>query len=99
MTPFASRFEGLNRANIRSRPGFIAGVTNPMFERRHEWWDVLCNIDTGRVKISPDLKPPPQNEGLSYFGLTPNMTAAEYLKFDTMDSAFMADILTGITSR
>lgn len=36
-------------------PGFIAGVSNPMFEERGEWWDVLCNIQTGRVTVNPKL--------------------------------------------
>lgn len=38
-----------------SVPGFIAGVSNPVFEERGEWWDVLCNIQTGRVTVSPRL--------------------------------------------
>ena len=32
--------------------GYIAGVTNPIFEQRQEWWDVLCNVATGTVKLS-----------------------------------------------
>ena len=32
--------------------GYIAGVTNPIFEQRQEWWDVLCNVATGEVKLS-----------------------------------------------
>jgi hypothetical protein len=34
-------------------PGFIAGVTNPIFEQRNTWWDVLCNISDGTVTFSP----------------------------------------------
>ena len=37
------------------RPGFIVGVTNPLFEMHPEWWDVLCDIDTGRIRISEQL--------------------------------------------
>ncbi|TDH72573.1 hypothetical protein CCR75_006109 [Bremia lactucae] len=33
-------------------PGFIAGVTNPMFKTKREWWDVLCDISTGDVIVS-----------------------------------------------
>ena len=32
-------------------PGYIAGVTNPMFEQHEEWWDILCDIPTGRVVV------------------------------------------------
>lgn len=35
-----------------STPGFIAGVTNPMFKSKREWWDVLCDISTGEVLLS-----------------------------------------------
>ncbi|RKO93362.1 docking domain of Afi1 for Arf3 in vesicle trafficking-domain-containing protein [Blyttiomyces helicus] len=36
-------------------PGYIAGVTNPVFEEQGTWWDVLCNINTGKITISPKL--------------------------------------------
>ena len=32
--------------------GYIAGVTNPIFEQRQEWYDILCNVATGEVKLS-----------------------------------------------
>lgn len=35
------------------RPGYIAGVTNPIFEQRNTWWDLLCNITNGTVTFSP----------------------------------------------
>ncbi|KAJ3185771.1 hypothetical protein HDU85_001131 [Gaertneriomyces sp. JEL0708] len=35
--------------------GYIAGVTNPVFEEQTSWWDVLCNINTGKITISPKL--------------------------------------------
>lgn len=34
-------------------PGYIAGVTNPIFEQRNTWWDLLCNITNGTVTFSP----------------------------------------------
>lgn len=39
-------------------PGYIAGVTNPRFEDLHAW-DVLLNIETGRVTIAKDVEPAP----------------------------------------
>lgn len=47
----------------RFSPGFIAGVTNPRFEDLHSRWDVLCNIDTGRITVSKDIKPDPPLPG------------------------------------
>lgn len=37
------------------RKGFIAGVTNPLFEEQSSWWDVLCDINTGKITISSRL--------------------------------------------
>jgi len=34
-------------------PSYIVGVSNPMFENRAEWWDLLCNIQTGKVTVNP----------------------------------------------
>ncbi|KAJ9149653.1 Spindle pole body interacting protein [Coniochaeta hoffmannii] len=48
-------------------PGFIAGVTNPTFELHPEWWDVLCDLPSGRVKISSRIEPVPVTEGYVYF--------------------------------
>ncbi|EWM22950.1 Arf3-interacting protein 1, N-terminal domain protein [Nannochloropsis gaditana] len=28
--------------------GYVAGATNPVFARREEWWDLLCDLDRGR---------------------------------------------------
>lgn len=44
--------------NLTNRPGYIAGVCNPAFADRPSWWDVLCNIETGKITVSKDLRPP-----------------------------------------
>jgi hypothetical protein len=86
-------------------PGFIAGVTNPTFELHPEWWDVLCDIPSGRVKISSRIETSPPTEGLMYFQQQhPNYahitsgsipTSADY----TGDVVFMNDILKSIAAR
>lgn len=38
-------------------PGFIAGVTNPIYETMPVW-DVMCNIETGKITIHKDIRPP-----------------------------------------
>ncbi|KAL9040093.1 MAG: hypothetical protein Q9214_004619 [Letrouitia sp. 1 TL-2023] len=93
-------------------PGFIAGVTNPAFANHPEWWDLLCDVPTGRMKISNRLDPAPITEGLVYFqqqnpGYAPNMnglggSGAPSLTGagdSTGDSAFMEDMLRSIASR
>lgn len=37
--------------------GYIAGVANPLFEELTARWDVLCNIETGKITLSKDLRP------------------------------------------
>lgn len=36
--------------------GFVAGVCNPRFEELPTTWDVLCNLETGKVTVSKELK-------------------------------------------
>ncbi len=30
---------------------FCTGVANPVFESHNEWWDILCDVDSGTVKL------------------------------------------------
>lgn len=39
--------------------GYVAGVSNPRFEELQHTWDVLCNLETGRVTVSKELKSGP----------------------------------------
>lgn len=48
-------------------PGFIAGVTNPAFAQHTQWWDLLCDLPTGRIKISPKIEQAPLTEGVLFF--------------------------------
>jgi hypothetical protein len=36
--------------------GFVAGVTNPRFEELPGTWDVLCNLETGKITVSKELR-------------------------------------------
>lgn len=85
-------------------PGFIAGVTNPTFENHPEWWDVLCDLPTGRMKISTRIEPAPVTEGFVYFqqqhpGLTSTAGAATAGNDATGDATFMADVQRSIAAR
>lgn len=76
-------------------PGFIAGVKNPAFAHHPDWWDILCEIDTGRVRISPNLQRPEKSDGASIFGALSNVPG----NADTGDNAFMDDIIRSINNR
>ncbi|KAL8817462.1 MAG: hypothetical protein Q9223_003704 [Gallowayella weberi] len=93
-------------------PGFIAGVTNPAFANHPEWWDLLCDLPTGRMKISARLDPAQITDGLVYFqqqnpGHAPNMSglggngvsSLSASSDGTGDSAFVDDLLRSISSR
>ncbi|CAN0141396.1 unnamed protein product, partial [Discosporangium mesarthrocarpum] len=51
-------YANLSDLSFLQVPGFVAGVTNPMFEARAEWWDLLCQLDlpngTGNVTTSDE---------------------------------------------
>ncbi|KAI9844378.1 MAG: hypothetical protein M1838_002202 [Thelocarpon superellum] len=87
-------------------PGFIAGVTNPAFANHPEWWDLLCDIPTGRMKISNRIEAAPVTEGLVNFQQQNALhSSASSTPFGsntndaTGDQAFMDDILRSIASR
>lgn len=63
--------------------GFIAGVTNSVFSLHPEWWDILCNIDTGQVTISPNLD---SHDSIVY-------------TFETTDKDFLDDLLQAVADR
>jgi len=90
-------------------PGFIAGVTNPTFEHHPEWWDLLCDLPSGRMKISSKIEPAPVTEGLMYFqqqnpqhaNLVSGASSSSNASSNdlTGDVAFMLDISRSIASR
>ncbi|KAF7562007.1 hypothetical protein G7046_g2135 [Stylonectria norvegica] len=86
-------------------PGFIAGVTNPTFEHHPEWWDILCDLPSGRVKISSRIDQAPITEGLVYFQQQNSAFAtmasgtANTTQDLTGDNAFVADIMRSIAAR
>ena len=92
-------------------PGFLAGVTNPTFANHPEWWDLLCDIPTGRMKISDSIDQAPITEGLVYFqqnypsfapnasGIGGGFSLANAAGDHTGDQAFMVEVLRSISSR
>lgn len=111
-TRFAFPYTDLSKIDdLLNVPGFIAGVTNPTFDLHPEWWDVLCDLPTGRIKISSRIEDAPMTEGLVYFRqqnpsyaqfVTPGSGGAAGAAANadlTGDMAFMADILRSIAAR
>ena len=85
-------------------PGFIAGVTNPAFANHHEWWDLMCDLPSGRMKISTRIEPAPVTEGTQFFqhpgqAGSSSILGASHTPDPTGDNNFMDDILRSISSR
>ncbi|CAI4217903.1 unnamed protein product [Parascedosporium putredinis] len=89
-------------------PGFIAGVTNPTFELHPEWWDVLCDLSTGRIKISAKIEPAAATEGMVYFQqqnpayaplVSVHSSGSSSTPDLTNDTLFVNDILKSINAR
>jgi hypothetical protein len=84
-------------------PGFVAGVTNPAFSYHPEWWDLLCDLPSGRMKISSCIEAAPVTEGTTYFlqqqhGHVPSQKDLNQSDA-TGDVLFMDDISRSIASR
>jgi len=77
---------------VHGSPGYIAGVTNPLFENHPEWWDLLLNVDTGRIRISPQIPPPPTTPIPELFPVPPSTDP-------TGDFTFMEEIQHMISNR
>jgi hypothetical protein len=89
-------------------PGFVAGVTNPTFENHPEWWDLLCDLPTGRMKISSRIEVAPITEGLANFqqqnptyanAIGVANSTSQTTSDPTGDAAFMGDVLRSIAAR
>lgn len=44
----------LNNLNFLDMPGYIAGTNNQLFESRSAWYDLACEIDSSKIKLSKD---------------------------------------------
>ena len=85
-------------------PGFVAGVTNPAFANHPEWWDILCDLPSGRMKISSRIDAAPVTEGLIYFQQqNPTLSTAAHSHSassdPTGDTLFMEDVTRTIANR
>ena len=92
-------YVNLTHLEFLSVPGYIAGVTNPMFEVHNEWWDILCNIQSGKITISPqyiaqqqlNLIPTSPNSTSSSSSSSTSVVVEKYSSYDN-------DIMTIITN-
>lgn len=92
-------------------PGFIAGVTNPTFANHPEWWDLLCDVPTGRMKVSSRIENASRTDGLVYFqqqnplyapnpnGIGSTASSLASNSDPGGDAAFIEDMVRSVSSR
>lgn len=89
--------------DLQKVPGFVAGVTNPRFANRPDWWDLLCDLPSGRMRISPQIASAEMTMGLQAFQQQNSLfsSAADVsMTHDlTGDGAFMEAVHRAMTNR
>lgn len=92
--------------DLQKVPGFIAGVTNPIFAATPKWWDLLCDLPTGRMKISNQIEQPQMTDGWDSFQQSnPSIVSVAYNTQGTQsqdytgDGIFMEAVLRNISNR
>jgi len=73
----------LNNLDFLNVKGYVAGSTNPIFESHPEWWDVLMDIDSGKVLVSGS-------------GANGKPSSSEPPKLSEMDAELMEQVSSGI---
>lgn len=76
----------LNNLDFLQTDGFIAGTTNPIFESHPEWWDVLCDLDTGKVLLSAT-------------GANGRKCSIDPPRLSDVDEEFYEQVLSGLEAR
>lgn len=66
-----SNLAGLD--TLEATPGYIAGVINPRFEDLQHTWDILCNIETGRITVSKHFDRGMATTERPYSALSPSL--------------------------
>jgi hypothetical protein len=74
----------INVEELLTVPGYVAGVTNSIFESHPDWWDVMLDINTGKITVSGQTKGTPKI----------NVKLEDYR--ETYDYEFMTDVMAAI---
>ncbi|KAK9446771.1 stabilization of polarity axis-domain-containing protein [Limtongia smithiae] len=80
----------------REGAGYIAGATNPTFASHPGWWDVLCDLSTGEVRVSSEIARPDETQlgkmlsGDGGMGTTSTMRVEKFE--DPIDVKFIEDL-------
>lgn len=77
-------YEHLSDISFLSIGGYVAGVTNPLFRSRNDWWDLCCDVNEGIILDNEPVVPKTQ-------------TGDDIdLRIQALDYEFISDILKKI---
>lgn len=92
-------YANLSDLSFLEVPGFIAGVTNPMFESHLAWWDLLCQLDlpngTGTVLTADEKAAADDSKGKKSPPRPPARVTLEQLSSEE-DAAFIQHVIAGV---
>ena len=82
--------------------GYIAGVTNPLFQERSEWWDLLCLLDipneTGTIVTSSSSTSSSSSSSSSTtLSRAAGLSRREESSFEVADMKFIAHVYGGVS--
>ena len=93
-------YANLNDLDFLEVKGYIAGVTNPVFEGNSNWWDLLCNLDTGKVVTSAEHARAKAAQSSSPSRATMHaQDIPEGRTHDDIDKVFIERVLSGVRRR
>lgn len=84
--------------------GFIAGVTNPMFQQHDSWYDLLCILDLpnkkGTVQTAEERRAEDAlQKGKQYTPPPPSSKATEESMHEGADLKFIQSVISGIDAK
>lgn len=83
--------------------GYVGGATNPMFQSKEQWWDVLCVLDLpnlrGTVTVSSSSpSSPTDGESGNGSGSDDALALQEQHVHENADARFLAGLLSGLAA-
>lgn len=82
-------------------PGFVAGVTNPMFQQHDNWFDLLCVLDLPNKKGSVQTAEERRAEEAAQKGkpYNPPPKSPDESLHESVDSKFILSVLSGVEAK
>ncbi|CAM9659828.1 unnamed protein product, partial [Chrysoparadoxa australica] len=94
-------YANLSDLSFLEYDGFVAGVTNPMFESHTEWWDLLCQLDlpngTGTVLTVEEKQAMDASKGSKAPPKMPARVTLEDLVVED-DAPFSQKVIAGVSN-